>query len=534
MLQEKNIRTLNDLIDDAARRRPGHPAIVTLEASLSYEDLRLLIIRTAAGLHAAGVRRGDCVALLHRNGVPFVTTYFAAARIGAVIGPINFMMQKADDLAFLLNDCRAAAAVTQSEFLPFLRAAAARASSLKRIWVSDMTGHGHGHHPRVPAQRPFTDLLSTNALHLPHHPAGENDTTAILYTSGTTGVPKGVMLSHRNLITNATAAIAHIRLRQTDVALCLLPMFHTFAWTANVLAPLRAGASIAVAPSITPGRLWLRLMARHGVTVFTAIPQLFALLAKEATGLNRVLLRWWFFRKVRLAVSGAAPLPQAIRRPFETILEIPIFEGYGLTETSPIATLNPAQRRKPGTVGTPVHGVRVKVIDEEGRRVPDGEDGEICVQGDCVMQGYHNRPEETRHAFTADGWLKTGDVGCLDPDGYLTLKDRKKDMIIVKGLKVFPAQVEAVLLEHPAVAEAAVIGVPDTTADETVKAFVILRQGAAADRAELLRHCRHKLDAYKRPRDIEIVDHLPKNTIQKILKNVLRRRELEKRGLVMT
>ena len=531
MLQEKNIRTLNDLIDAAARRRPSHPAIVTLETRLNYDDLRLLIVRTAAGLYAAGVRRGDCVALLHRNGVPFVTTYFAAVRIGAVIVPINFMVQKADDLAFMLNDCRAVAAVTQTEFLPGLRAAAARVLSLKRIWVSDMAGHGHGHHPHFPSQRPFTDLLATSAHHLPRHPACENDTAAVLYTSGTTGTPKGVMLSHRNLITNATAAAAHIHLRQTDVALCILPMFHTFAWTANVLSPLRAGATIAVAPSVTPDRIWLRLMARHGVTIFTAIPQIFALLAKEATGVNRVLLRWWFFRKVRLAISGAAPLPLKIQQQFESILDIPIFEGYGLTETSPVATLNPAHRRKPGTTGTPPHGVRVKIIDAQGRDAPLGEDGEICIQGDCVMQGYYNRPEETRQAFTADGWLKTGDVGCLDTEGYLSIKDRKKDMIIVKGLKVFSAQVEAVLLEHPAVAEAAVIGVPDATGDETVKAFALLRGGAVADRAELLRHCRQRLDAYKRPRDIEIVDHMPKNTLQKVLKNVLRRRELEKRGL---
>ncbi len=530
MLQEKNIRTLNDLIDAAARRRPKHPAIITLETSLNYDDLRLLVIRMAAGLHAAGVRRGDCVALIHRNGVPFVTSYFAAARLGALIVPINFMIQKPHDLAFMLNDCRAVAAVTQNEFLPGLRAAAARVPTLKRVWISDLAGHGHGHHPHIPAERPFTDLLMTSAHHLPHHHAEENDTAAVLYTSGTTGIPKGVMLSHRNLITNATSAVTRSQLHQSDVSLCILPTFHTFAWTANVITPMRAGATIAMAPSITPARLWLKLMAHRGVTVMTAIPQIFALLAKEATGLNRVLLRWWFFRKVRFATSGAGPLPLPVLKQFESIFGVPIFEGYGLTETSPIVTLNPAQHRKPGTTGTPLSGVRVQIIDEGGRQLPAGEVGEVCVQGDCVMQGYFHRPEETLQAFTADGWFKTGDLGCLDKEGYLSIKDRKKDMIIVKGLKVFSAQVETVLLDHPAVAEAAVIGVPDSTADETVKAFVVLRRDAVADRAELLRHCRQKLDAYKRPRDIEVVDLLPKNTLQKVLKNVLRQRELEKLG----
>ena len=544
-VSDQAIRTLNDLLDAAAARRPHAGGFVTPSERLSYRDLRSRVLLAAAGLRAAGIDRGDCVALVLRNGIPFVVTYFALARLGAVAVPINFMVQKPEDLAYMLGDCGAKAAVTAAEFLPGLRAAARQAGSLRTIWVTDGGGPG----PAVPAEIPFAELLrggqgpavpagerrsplaggGGGPGPLPPHVVSESDLAGILYTAGTTGVPKGVMLTHRNLITNCAAAASHMGLRRKDVMLCILPMFHAFAWTANVLVPIWGGAKVAVAPGVTPAKLWLKLMARHGVTVFTAIPQLYAVLAKEAAGVKRIVLRWWFFRRVRMAVSGAAPLNPEIARRFEARLHVPILEGYGLTETSPIATINPPEGRRPGTVGPPIAGVRLKIVDPEGRALPPGTDGEVCVKGDCVMRGYYNQPEATAAALDAEGWLKTGDVGSLDAEGYLTIKDRLKDMIIVKGLKVFSAQVEAALLEHPAVAEAAVVGVPDETGDETVKAFVVLRRGAEADRAALLRFCRSRLDSYKRPRDIEIKESLPKNALQKVLKAVLRRQEVARR-----
>ncbi|MDD5657517.1 MAG: long-chain-fatty-acid--CoA ligase [Elusimicrobia bacterium] len=528
MLRDKNIRTLNDLLDAAARRRGRGTALAALDRRYSYRRLRRLVLAAAAGLREGGVRRGERVAIMHRNGMPFIVTYFALARLGAVAVPINFMVTKPAELAFMLNDCRAVAAVIEAEFLPQLLAAAPAVASLRRLWVSGAPpacGARGG-----PETRAFAELLKCDWRRGPQAAARESDTAAILYTSGTTGIPKGVMLTHRNLVTNCTAAAAHMKLRRSDVALCILPMFHTFAWTANVLARMRVGIKFAVAPSVTPAKPWLNLMVRHGVTIFTAVPPLFAVLAKESVGLKRIVLRWWFFRKVRLAISGAAPLPPAVQRVFEQALHVPIYEGYGLTETSPIAAINPPGLRKPGTAGVPIQGVRIKTVDEQGRTLPPGRDGEICIRGDCVMKGYHNRPEDTRAAFTRDGWLRTGDVGSIDADGYLTIKDRLKDMIIVKGLKVYPAAVEAVLLEHAAVAEAAVIGVPDGRGDETVKAFVVLRPQARAERSALLRHCRERLDGYKRPRDVEIVPALPKNTLQKVLKGELRRQELARRA----
>ncbi|MCX5794170.1 MAG: long-chain-fatty-acid--CoA ligase [Elusimicrobia bacterium] len=519
-MPEQAILTLNDLLDAAAERQPPAGGLSTPDERLSYRDLRSRVLRTAAGMQAAGVAKGDRVALVLRNGIPFVVSYFALARLGAAAVPINFMVQKPEDLGFMLKDCGAKAAVTAAEFLPGLRLAQKQAGALKAIWVVDESG---------PDERPFSELLRGDPESLPRAAASESDLAGILYTAGTTGVPKGVMLTHRNLVTNCTAAAAHMGLRRNDVMLCILPMFHSFAWTANVLVPMWGGVEVAIAPGVTPAKLWLKLMARHGVTVFTAIPQLYAVLAKEAAGLKRIMLRWWFFRRVRMAVSGAAPLAQETARRFEAQLKVPILEGYGLTETSPIATINPPAGRRPGTVGLPIAGVRLKIVDPEGRALPPGADGEVCIQGDCVMKGYYNHPQATAETISAEGWLKTGDVGSLDSDGYLTIKDRLKDMIIVKGLKVFSAQVEAALLEHPAVAEAAVVGVPDEVGNETVKAFVVLRRGAQADRAELLRFCRQRLDNYKRPRDVAIVAGLPKNALQKVLKTVLRRQELARR-----
>ena len=271
-------------------------------------------------------------------------------------------------------------------------------------------------------------------------------------------------------------------------------------------------------------------MARHGVTLFSAVPQIYSVLAKEACGLQRLALKWWFFRKVRFAISGAAPLSPAVQAAFESAFGVPILEGYGLTETSPVATINTLEARRRGTVGQPIEGVSVKIVQDDESPVPLGGEGEVCVRGDNVMKGYYGLPEATHDALTRDGWLKTGDIGALDADGYLSIRDRKKDMIIIKGLKVFSAQVEAALLEHPDVAECAIIGVPDEHGDETIKAFFVLKPSASADKAALMQFCRGKLDPYKRPRDLEIVEALPKNALQKVLKRELRARELAKRA----
>ena len=317
-------------------------------------------------------------------------------------------------------------------------------------------------------------------------------------------------------------------LKPSDLFLCLLPMFHTFAWMACILIPLRLGASVAITPAIVPPKLWLQMMRKYGVTIFGGVPQLYAVLASEAHSFKRLYLKYLCFRNVRFCISGAAPLSPKIPESFESRLGVPILEGYGLTETSPVVCANRPGARKIGTVGQALPGVRVKIIDESENVLPVGGEGEVCVQGPNVMKGYYNLPQATQQSFTRDGWFKTGDIGVLDPEGYLTIRDRKKDMIIVKGLKVFPVMVEEVLLSHPSVAEAAVVGIPDSTGDEIIKAFVTLKQNQPVEKSELLKLCRKKLAPYQCPRDLEIRDSLPKNALQKILKRELRREEMEK------
>ncbi|MBI5242120.1 MAG: AMP-binding protein [Elusimicrobia bacterium] len=548
--------TLSSLLDSAASRRPGRTALLVEEEApapnslnrsrrptegypeevppphalrkrpgrerpVSYAELQGLILRSAALFRRSGIGRGDCVAILHRNGLGFIAAYFGLARIGAAAVPINFMVQKAGELRFLLKDCSAKAVVSQRAFLRELLHAREGLGGLCAVWITDGEAEG--------ARDFWQEALACPPLEGPSEAAAE-DTAAVLYTSGTTGLPKGVMLSHANLVSNCDASIKFFRLLEGDVFPCLLPMFHTFAWTTCVLVPLRLGATNLVISSITPPKPWLMRMGRRRATVFVAVPQIYSMLAKQATGLKRLFLRWWPFRGVRFCVSGAGPLPVQVAKDFRRAMGLDILEGYGLTETSPVVSINPPGRARLGSAGLPIEGVRLKIIDGEGGSLPPGMEGEICVAGPCVMKGYLGQPEATRESLSEDGWLKTGDIGLLDEDGYLHIRDRKKDMIIVKGLKVFSAQIENEILSHPDAQEAAVVGVPDDTGDELIKAFVVLKPGAGADKAALMRHCRRRLDAYKRPRDIEIVPDLPKNALQKVLKRVLRQQEIEKRG----
>lgn len=526
--------TLNDLLDRTAARRPNAPALVHVrdgaEETVPFAALRHLVLRAAAAFRSVGVGKGDSVVIVHRNDPAFVVAYLGLSRIGAVAVPVNFMISKPSELAYMFAHCRAKGVVTQREFLKGVLGAQADCPELARVWTTDeRRGQGDRRgEPNSGATRNFWDFIEAFPPFEEAAVVAPADVAAVLYTSGTTGRPKGVMLTHANLVSNVKATVEAVGLTEKDVSLTILPMFHTFAWTACVLIPLYLGGKNVVVASLTPPKPWLTLMGRHGVTVFAAVPQVYSLLAKQAVGLKKWVLRWGFFRKVRIAVSGSAPLSVATLNEFEDALGLRIVEGYGLTETSPVATINPLGRQKPGSVGLPIKDVSVCIVDDAGRELAQGAEGEICIKGPNVMKGYLDDAEATRQAVTPEGWFKTGDIGLVDSDGFVHIRDRKKDMIIVKGLKVFSAQVEQTLAGHPDVAEAAVVGIPDTDNDERIKAFIVLREGSAADTAELHRFAREKLDAYKRPRDIEVVKELPKNALQKVLKRVLREAELSK------
>jgi long-chain acyl-CoA synthetase len=444
-------------------------------------------------------------------------TVFALSHIGASAVPINFLL-KPEELNYICSDVHAGAIVTQSAFLETVNAVRKTVAGLKRVWVTDLKGG-----MTDGSVKPYSSLLE-GAPPIADFSCGDEQTILILYTSGTTGKSKGAMLSHRNLVSNALASIEALSLRSRDRFICILPMFHVFAWTTNVLVPLRMGCPIVLVESIRPPKPWLKLMFKYKVTCFIAVPQIYAVLADQARGFKKWILRFIFFRYARICISGAAPLLMTTLEKFEKNFGVPLLEGYGLTETSPVSNANTLTQRKRGSVGKCIPGVRVKIIDADERDLPEGQEGEICISGPNIMQGYYNQPEATKNAFTRDGWFKTGDVGRIDEEGFLFIEDRIKDMIIVKGLKVFSIQVEEILLGHPAVAEAAVVGIPNPSGDETIKGFVALKEGQTADKSELLRLCQEKLPPYKRPKDIEILTELPKNALQKVLKRELRLR----------
>ena len=501
---------------------PEHTAFIDSDKPISYHELHHLVDRAADMFWQSGVGKRDPVAIVLRNSIEFIIAWFALAKIGAVAVPINYMVSKEDEIFYILNNAKCKGVVTAREFIASYKNVKERFSCLFLMSV-DFTGDDdiidfwhylkHAHHP--PATRKVL--------------VDEHDVVSILYTSGTTGHPKGVLLTHHNFIENAKASIQAMGPVKKDVFMALLPMFHTFSWTGNVLIPVILGSKTLIVKSITPPKPWLQAMGREGVTIMIAVPQIYGVLAKEAKGLKKFFLRFWSLRKVRLCLSGAAPLGHAVKSRFEKVFGLHILEGYGLTETSPIVTVTHPKARKHGSVGKALPGVKIRIIDEHGHHLKHGEEGEICVLGPSITGGYHEDPQASRELFTGDGWLKTGDIGVVDSDGFLFIRDRKKDMVIVKGLKVFPAQVEQVITGHPKVQEAAVIGIPDGSGNETMKCFCVPKKGMLIDKGELMQFIRGSMDAYKRPREVEILDALTKSTMQKVLKRELLKRELENR-----
>jgi long-chain acyl-CoA synthetase len=407
--------------------------------------------------------------------------------------------------------------LTSREFLDTVLSARKNAPTLQHLFLKEEGGP----FPAFDRLREKGDAPETGV--------GPDSLSLLMYTAGTTGSPKGVMLTHANLLANLESCRRVMDVGPRDRFLCLLPMFHAFSWTVNVLLPLRLGASVVVMEAPTPFEPVLKAIWDHKVTVFCGVPPLFAALTQKIRGIRAWVLR--FLNPVRVAVSGAAALPPKVLRDFERKFHIPLLEGYGLTEASPVVAVQPLHRsRKAGTVGPPLPGVEVKIIDEEERPLPKDTVGEICVRGANVMAGYFKRTEETRETFTRDGWLKTGDLGRLDAGGRLSVVDRKKDLIIVKGLNVYPLEIETVLLSQPDVAEAAVIGVPDDTGDEVINAFVVPKPGKTVSPEALLLACRQALAPFKVPREIHGWDVLPKNTLGKVLKKDLRETLAARRG----
>jgi long-chain acyl-CoA synthetase len=365
---------------------------------------------------------------------------------------------------------------------------------------------------RLPQEQPGAPSGSPRFPAVPQ--VQPDDVAVILYTSGTTGVPRGVCLSHRNLHSNAVATARHVQLRDDDRFLGVLPLSHSFGLLATLILPTLFGTSVEYQIRFQPAEV-LRALASGGISVFMAAASMFTAIARLKTITPEML------KGVRIAVSGGEALPQAVFEDYRTRLDFTVLQGYGLTETSPVVSTNVPWAHRPGTIGLPIPDVEVSIRDEQGRVLPPGEQGELCVRGPNVMLGYFNRPKDTAAAMLPDGWLRTGDLGRQDADGYTTITGRKKELIIVAGENVFPREIEAVLDEHPAVSQSAVIGVPDENRGEIVVGFVVPKEGAEATAIELREHCRRRLASFKVPRQIIIHRDLPRGPTGKIAKRLL-------------
>ncbi|HLH79936.1 MAG TPA: long-chain fatty acid--CoA ligase [Chthonomonas sp.] len=514
---------LRELLENGAQRLPERTALIFRDQPITFAQLSEQTRRLAAGYAALGVEAGDRVALLLPNSPAFIMGYYAAAYLGAVSVPANPML-KPPELAYIWGDAGVKLVLTAEPLLPNVLEARKELPELHHIvCLTGASAPASTSTPISPQSVPglilFSDLLTHEPLSSAALPSvQEEDCAVILYTSGTTGHPKGAMLSHRNLTRNIEQVLGRLQFTQEDRLLTVLPLFHAFAGTVCMNLPMMVGASSVLLDSFSPGKV-LESVARHRVTVLPAVPAMFYALLQLPPDPTLDL------SSLRFLVSGGAPLPVAMLEALEKRFGVPVIEGDGPTECSPVTSANPLEGpRKPGSVGPPLPGVEIAIVDDEDRPLPTGEVGEIVVRGDNVMMGYLNQPEATREAMR-NGWYHTGDLGRLDEDGYLYIVDRKKDMVITAGLNVYPREVEEVLITHPAVADVAVIGLPDALRGEEVVAVVVCKEGVSQEGLdrELIRHCRARLADYKVPRKVFFRDSLPRSSTGKVLKRLLKK-----------
>ncbi|MCW2578990.1 MAG: lcfB [Blastococcus sp.] len=482
-----------NLIDTAAKD-PDHPALRMDDAHLTYGEFRNAALRVAASLQSRGIVPGDRVGMVLPNVLSFPVVFYGALLAGAAVVPMNPLL-KAREVEYYLRDSGASIVVAaESSSGPVGEAAGT-------VGIDSVTVG-----PALPEE-----LMADEGLAGPVDRT-DDDTAVILYTSGTTGQPKGAELTHAGLDSNArTTQETLMEGTADDVVMGCLPLFHVFGLTCSLNASVLAGATLTLIPRFD-GAKALSVIERDKVTVFQGVPTMFsAMLHSPAAGTTDV-------SSLRLCNSGGSAMPVEVMRSFEETFGCIVLEGYGLSETSPVASFNhPHAERKPGSIGTPIRGVEMRLVDDDGKDVAGGEVGEIAIRGENVMKGYWQRPEETEKAIP-DGWFRTGDLARLDEEGYFFVVDRKKEMIIRGGYNVYPREIEEALYEHPAVAEVACIGIQHPELGEEVAAAVALKPGATAEVDELRAFVKERVAAYKYPRHLWLVDALPKGPTGKILR----------------
>ena len=510
--------SIPDAFRSAVAANRDAPLVLTPGRQHGFGEIDEASDAVAAALSGAGIGKADRVALYCPNVVEFVISYLGIVKSGAVVVPVNLLIQPAE-IRYVLEDAGVSAVIYHGALAD--KVAAVR----PMLTLTDLYWACIGDGAVDPSDADFAALRASGQPVPAPEIDPQRDLAAILYTSGTTGHPKGAMLSHHNLVSNTGSVQQALQLRAgRDRLLVVLPLFHSFAATVGMLTPALHGLTMVPVIRFDPA-LVSETIGQTGATVFLGVPSMYNLILR----LDEDLAGLW--KSVRFGVAGGAAMPVELLTRFEERFGFPIVEGDGPTECSPVTCVNPLDGvRKPGSVGLPVPEVEFAILDDDGGVVPGGEIGEICVRGPNVMQGYWNLPEATAETFAGE-WLRTGDLGYIDTDGYIFMVDRKKDMVIVNGMNVYPRMVEEVLYQHPGILEAAVVGEPHGSHGEIVVAHVVAREGMSLDDRELKSFCRGELGQHQMPRRFVVHDSLPKNATGKILKRELRRAGEIERGV---
>ena len=500
----KTPENLRELLELNLTERPDQTFIYWRDEEVSYRELDERANRVANGLRALGVGKGDVVSVYLPNCPEFLYTWFGINKLGAVFGPVNAMF-KGDEVRHVLSDSGAVVAVTSRALIDTINAVREECPALRQVVCLE---------GEAPGAMSFGELMDRPST-LEPVPLARDDLAAIVYTSGTTGRPKGAMLSHFNYVWDTMAAVEVMPLQPGNERLGLiLPLFHVNAQL-TTLSQVYVGGAVAMWERFSPSDFW-ETVQHFRPTTFSAVPTMLGILlaVPRPEGLDTSSLRY--------VVCGAAPLPLDVFERFEETFNLRIMEGYGLTEATCVSSINPYWGiRKVGSIGLPLRGQPMKIVDDNMNELPTGERGEIVVKGPNVMQGYYNNPEATAETIV-DGWVRTGDVGYMDEDGYFFIVDRKKEMIIRGGENIYPREIEEVLFTHPKIAEAAVIGRADPIWGEEVMAIVVPRPGETLTAEEVQEFCKARLASYKTPREVIFRDSLPKTLTGKVVKKALK------------
>ena len=499
------------MLRSVAEQTPSKKVVFINDQSVSYREFLGRVDRMARALELIGIGKGDRIALICPNSLEFIQSVFAISKLGAITVPINTML-KNEEYRYILGDCGAKTLITSHKFLKEVGDLCESVKSIEHtIWIDQAPIEDSKH---LVLDEILSDHLHTHTA----SPAKLDDTAVIFYTSGTTGNPKGAMISNRNLFSNLVAAKERFDLTPRDRFVIYLPMFHSFTFSIMVMLPFHIGGSFVIIPSILPFSNIIKQTLLKRVTVFMGVPDIY-------NALIRAKLPWYFlwFNSIRCFISGGSALSEdTLNRFRSTFKRATMLEGYGLSECSPAVAVNPLGRQKTLSVGLPLYGYEVKIVNDEMVELPVGEAGELIVRGDCVMQGYLGNPAATAETIQ-NGWLRTGDIAKVDEEGYVYIVDRIKDLIISKGINIYPRQIEEQMMLLPQIKLAAVIGVSDPHSGEVPIAFVELEEGHEDTTQALIKsQLKEHLAAFKIPKTITVVESLPKTATGKVLKRALK------------